>query len=582
MKSSILKHKKSLTWMLVILLSIFSFDAHSQYVIKAADQQYELYNYSEAVKLYLKAWKKKEKPYTAERIGESYRRMNDYQSAEQWYGRLSGMAGSNPDSRLWQAEALKSLGMYTAAKTAYQQYTGGTATPAQIQTWISACDSAMAWIAAPKPFKIENEAKLNSGGSDWGAVKYADGVVFTSDRSSALIAEAAKGRPFLKFDGTRLPDKQIYRWTGSPYEHLYYSKGDQISLFPLAVGNDYHTAAVSFTADGKEAYFTMTNVKDKKKLDKTLNTIYIGLYSSRYEDGKWTAPKAFRYTDMTKWSVGDPCIAADGQTLYFVSDMPGGQGGTDIYKSSRKTDGTWSDAVNLGPAVNTTGNERSPAVYNDLLYFSSDGLIGMGGLDIFKIALSNVQNGKAVNVGYPMNSAQDDFATSLTGASSGFISSNRMNGAGSDDIYAFTLLPEKPAEVVLVTPIAPVLAVVAVKKRDSIYVENIYYNFDKANIRRDASVVLNKVYDLMLQNPSSNLVLSSHTDSKGTTAYNLRLSRQRAAAAVKYLTEKGIERSRMEADGFGESRPVAPNSLNGKDNPEGRQLNRRTEIKLFL
>lgn len=569
-----------------ILLTLFSVKVQAQYVIKEADKQFEYYNYSEAVKLYLKAWKKKEGPYTAQRIAESYRKMNNYEAAEEWYARLSGMQNSSPESKLWHAEALRSQGKYKEAKTQYQQYTGQAVSVAQVQLWITSCDSAIAWMAVPKDIKIENEKKLNSQGSDWAAVKYADGIVFTSDRTPQQN-ETTNKRPFLKFDGTKLPDKHTYRWTGMPYMHLYYSQGDQVNIFPLANTNDYHTGVVSFTNDGKEAYFTMTSTKDWKSYNQALNTIYIGLYSSRFDSGKWSDPIPFRYTNTTKWSVGDPYISPDGQTLYFVSDMPGGNGGTDIYKSNRNADGTWSDAVNLGTTINTPGNERSPSVYNNILYFSSDGHIGMGGLDIYKTTLDHQL--KVVNMGYPMNSPQDDFATSLTSETSGFLSSNRMNGAGKDDIYTFSFSPEKPI-LPAVVPVSPVIAekpvapapVIANRKPDSIYVENIYYYFDKSNIRNDAAVILSKVHKLMEQNPSSQLFLSAHTDSKGTKDYNLHLSKQRAAAAVKYLTDRGIGRSRIQSSAFGEAHPVAPNTLNGHDNPAGRQLNRRTEIKLTL
>jgi OOP family OmpA-OmpF porin len=563
--------------MLFMLLNVLSFGANAQYVIKEADQQFEHYNYNEAIKLYLKAWKKKEKPYTAQRIAESYRKMSDYKSAEEWYGRLSAMTGSSPESRLWYADALRSQGKYAEAKTQYKQYgqEQPTSSSAQVQALIISCDSAIAWTAAPRDIKIENVTKINGNGSDWAAVKYKDGVVFTSDRTSDLISGAVKSRPFLKFDGTKLPDKEIYRWTGNSYTHLYYSEGDSISLFPLGRANDYHTGTASFTADGTEAYFTMTSTKNKKNFKKVLNTIYVGLYSSRLIDGKWTDPVAFRYTDDTRWSVGDPFISPDGQTLYFVSDMLGGVGGTDIYKCSRQPDGNWSDAVNLGAAVNTTGNERSPFIHENDLFFSSDGHIGMGGLDIY-----NIQDGKAVNLGFPMNSAQDDFAFYMAENSSGFLSSNRENGSGKDDVYAFTFLPK-----VVVMPPPPIATapVPIEKKPDSLYIEIIYYNFDKANIRNDATVILDKVANRMKQNADLKLIMSAHTDSKGTKEYNLRLSQYRARSAVKYLTDRGISASRIEAKGYGENIPAAENTFkNGKDNPTGRQLNRRTEIKLIL
>lgn len=569
---------------LVIVLNSCYSGAKAQYVLKEANQEFEHFNYNEAAKLYLKAWKKKEKPYTAQKLAESYQKMSDYNAAEEWYAKLSSMPDSDPQSKLWYAEALRNQGKYGEAKVQYQQYAtlqNATSAP-QLQMWISSCDSALVWMANPKNVKLDNLAKLNSTASDWAAVQYGNGIVFTSDRESNLNFWGKKNRPFLKFDGTKIPDKQRYHWTGNRYTRLYYSEHDTISLFPLATDQDYYTGTVSFTGDGKEAFFTMTNLKDLKRNKQDITTIYIGLYSSRLSDGKWTTPAPFRYTDINKWSVGDPYISPDGKVLYFVTDMPGGFGGTDLYKCIRNEDGAWSDAINLGPQINTAGNERSPAIQQDQLYFSSDGRIGMGGLDIYKTALSGT--GKVIHLGYPLNSPQDDFATYLTSSSSGFISSNRYNGAGKDDIYSFEWLPESTPPIIS-TPVAqqPINQTSAITQaiKDSIYTEIIYYNFDKSNIRNDAEIVLKKIYGLMKQYPDSKLVISSYTDSKGAKNYNWHLSKLRATAVIGYFTNKGILRFRIKANGYGESKPAAPNTLkNGKDNPTGRQLNRRSEIWL--
>ncbi|WP_113652018.1 OmpA family protein [Pedobacter namyangjuensis] len=630
--------------------------ATAQYVLKEADFQFELYNYDKAVVLYTEAYQKKKTLKAAERLAESYRLMRDFKQAESWYAILTAMEGAKPEDTKWYAEMLKSNSKYSEAKAQFLKYKSAVknVTPAednQLAILVKSCDSAIKWMNNPKNIAITNEKALNSAQSDWGAVSYNNGVVFTSDRTNRNAGSVKSNRPFLRFDTGKMPDTKVYGWTGNDYLNIY-SKvpgTDSVSLFPLNAGSDYHVGATSFSADGNEIYFTLTRVpKNINRVKNAPSTLNIEIYSSKKQGDSWTTPVPFRYNNVQQWSVGDPFLTADGNTLYFVSDKPGGKGGTDIYYSKRNAGGEWGEAVALAN-VNTAGNERSPVKIGNEFYFSTDGNISMGGLDIYKAKIDNELVSGAENMGYPVNSPQDDFALNLTGKLKGYFASNRDGGLGSDDIYSFieqqklafrlegivfnkeTNLPMANAIVSLTkvdgTPLkvqtdetgaykfnlaenadydllgektsfrsaadkvtTKGMETSQVIKKDlyltpividkPIRIENIYYDFDKSNIRPDAAKELDKLVAILKENPTIWIELGSHTDSRGKDQYNQWLSQSRANSAVQYIIDRGIDKFRITAKGYGESVPVNECTNGVKCSEEAHQLNRRTEFKI--
>lgn len=630
-------------------------DAKAQYVLKDADKQYELYNYAKAVDLYEQAYKKKESLHAAERLAAAYAYMNDYKQAESWYAIASKMSGSKPENILGYAKALQSNSKYSEAKVQYQAYIDQKkdVTERQKDVWLSSCDSAVKWMKNPKKVELINEKALNSTQSDWGATTYQGGVVFTSDRTNTGF-ESKESSPFLKFDGAKTPDKKIYGWTGNGYLKLYIkpSPKDSLALFPIKTGTKYHVGSATFTADGNTMYFTMTPIPDDlEKVKNKPSTVNVEIYSStKGADGKWGEPVAFPYNDVNKYSVGDPFISTSGTSLYFASNMPGGKGGTDIYVSLKTDTGEWGKPINL-EEINTTGNERSPVFdANNNLFFASDGYVGMGGLDVFRALRDGAGIGKIENMGYPFNSPQDDFGFSLNEKGGiAYLSSNRNNGLGNDDIYSidqkmiiafklegtvFDKKTNQPIPNALIT-LAKVnggtvkteadedgnyqfnlaaeteynvigektnyrsdsenLATIGLKtsevlKQDlhlepveinkAIRLENIYYDFDKWNIRPDAAVELDKLVKIMLDNPTIWIELGSHTDSRGKDAYNLSLSQKRAESAVQYIISRGVNKNRITAKGYGENQLLNKCANNVQCSDAEHQLNRRTEFKI--
>jgi peptidoglycan-associated lipoprotein len=649
--------KKSLLSLILMITLLIAAQrkAKAQYILKAADAQYELFNYSKAIDLYEQAYKKKATRYAAERLGACNASLHNYRQTESWYAIAVAMPGGSVENHLNYARALQNNSKYTEAKAEYRKYAAQNTkvTPVQSSLWILSCDSALNWMAHPVKVQFRDAQALSSPQSDWGAVDYNGGLVFVSDRVNGTMKQEKEKKPFLKFDGAKSPDKKNYGWTGNPYQRLYQKqKGtDSVHLFPFSAGTAYHVGPASFTEDGNEMYFAMTRVPEKEEYVKNQATINVEIYSSKRDSlGKWGVPVPFRYNNVNRYSVGDPYISKDGNSLYFVSNMPGGMGGTDLYVCLKSGPDGWAAPVNL-KEVNTEGNERSPYFDRDnKFYFSSDGRIGMGGLDIYSAVWISGKLSRPVNLGYPFNSPQDDFAYSSSSDSTGYCSSNRLGGLGEDDIYSFTkkkmnlmfklagtvynksthtplanaivslsknnggtlkvetdssgtykfgldegsaysLAGEKTnfrseeAEVStqslqVSTAIQRDLYLEAVEMDKAIRLENIYYDFNKWNIRADAAVELDKLVKIMQDNPAIWIELGSHTDSRGNDAYNRALSQKRAESAVQYINSRGINRNRIEAKGYGETQ-LLNQCANGVPCTEAEhRLNRRTEFKI--
>lgn len=640
-----------------IILASFS-SANAQYVLKEADEHYRLFDYTVAIDLYKRALDRKKTFHATQRLAESYRLTRSYAEAEHWYAQVLTYPEHEPVHIFRYAELLQNNRKYAEAKAQYQRF---AAMPVEtdeslLRARIASCDSALKWLENPLNAEVTAKAELNTEFSDWGAVPYQDMLLFASDRQTAeQIARTVKKRPFLRFDRGKTPNRKVYGWTGHKYYRLYQTGDGQVTQFPLQLHTDYHVCAVSATADGSELFFAATRIPEKlgKVRSGVPSTITIEVFSMKKEGDSWSEPMPFRYNNALNWSVSDPYIAPDGQTLYFVSDMDGGLGGTDIYVCRRLSDGSWGEAINLGPSVNTAADERTPALdMQGNLYFSSKGHAGMGGLDIFKAEATGNGFSDPVNLGYPINSSHDDLTFRYLTDESGYLTSDRTGGRGDDDIYYFTIHkilhfalqgqvltldsqePLAGATVTLVnldtqeqlnvttdadgqyhfelspdsryrvsaslehfklhkaedaitagleasTTLEKDLFLESLYPGQTFVLENIYYDFDKSDIREDAAIELDKLIALLKQYPSISIELSSHTDSRGSDAYNQALSQRRAESAVNYLIDKGISRERLQARGYGESRLVNNCSNGVPCSVEAHQLNRRTEFTIL-
>ena len=459
--------------------------------------------------------------------------------------------------------------------------------------------------------------------------------------------------------------EKTYKGTGTPFTDIYEikTKGaivDQNSLkiLPDNINDEeVNEGSIAFSKDGMFMIFAKGN--DGKSSGRN----NVDLYYSRYRSNKWQTPRLLNINNSKSWD-STPFLSIDGKTLYFSSNRSNGYGGTDIYKANLNKRGRWVNLQNLGPEINTPGNEMYPYVSEDgKLYFASDYHLGFGGLDIM---IATRKGGKISieNPGKPLNSEGDDFGIYFFNQTKGFFTSNRIGGKGDDDIYTFvnndpelkivnykltgnTLTPEnensyltldnstvkltdrdnniieetftgndgsfsfivypeeeyylvgekenyfnsrvefntlgKTADKAklknFITNISfeknLILEKIILNK--SIVLENIYYDLDRANIRDDAALELNKLVRILIDNPKISIELSSHTDDRATVEYNLDLSQRRAESAVNYIISKGISKNRLIAKGYGESELIIKNATSEEEH----QINRRTEFKVI-
>lgn len=649
----------------LLLLSAGTQVSYGQYILDKANEQAAVYNYSVAKELYENAYAKKPTVDAARGVAESYRHMKNYVWAESWYSKVVANKEHVPEDEYRYAEVLIANSKYSEAMNMLQQYKTKKPDDITAQKMYEGCALAGDRLQNPVKGSLSNMAAFNSKNSDWGLVQYKGKFIFSSDDSKDSIGH-------IPGYSTKNVRKNVYGWTGAGYLHLYESNGkDTIKTLLKDVNGDYHTASPSFTADGKTMYYAVTSYVKKSRSflgKEEPYTMNVQIKCREWDESKqaWGQEKDFPYNSGLNYSVGDPFISADGNTLYFVSDKENGSGGTDIYYSQKDVSGKWGEPINMGGEINTAGNERTPFIDSDgNFYYSSDGMAGMGGLDIYKAVRRQNGGWLVTNMGSPINTAQDDFAPYLSDAQTLYFASDRPGGKGYDDIYKFditkilhfsltgnvfnkdTKRPISDAVVTLVNQTTGVeiknvtnsrgafsfgldesndYAIKVVKTdyanlreenlttkgltesetihRDlyllqvatsgvdtstgvvthdpkAVKLENIYYDLDKWNIRPDAKPELDKLVQLLKDNPTWKVELGSHTDSRANDAYNLKLSQRRAESVVSYLVQKGIDKKRLTAKGYGETQPVN-GCVNGVKCTEAEyQMNRRTEFKVL-
>jgi outer membrane protein OmpA-like peptidoglycan-associated protein/tetratricopeptide (TPR) repeat protein len=404
-----------------------------------ADRLFDRAEYYKSLDLYLKLSEQNNTLVTViERIADCYRLMNNYQQAEQWYARLATTQGIKPIDILYYAEVLLSNKKFDKAKEQYKRYYASNGSKADLDFKIAACDSAALWMKSEGNYMVTNEKKINTIYADWG-VSYLGktNIIFTSDRST----------------NNSLHPKAIYNRTGNEWLKLFNYDLQNATIAPvdfdktgsINLTKDYHTGPMATNAAGDTAYITVTTRLGKGSLS-DIHTKYDNkLYIRRLElimatkvNGKWWHFTRFPYDNVAAYSIGHAALSKNGSILYFTSDMPGGQGGTDIWYSKKKADGKWDKPVNCGKTINTAAEEAFPSIGGDgKLYFSSRGLPGMGGYDIFSSTGAEANWTQPVNLKSPINSTNDDFCFITNDGLNGYLSSDRQGGQGSDDIYSF-------------------------------------------------------------------------------------------------------------------------------------------------
>jgi peptidoglycan-associated lipoprotein len=644
---------------LLLLIPILFFACSAD---KKASKAFRLGKYQSSISRYRKMMSKN--PGKANYyIAESYRLSNRLKDAEPFYEKAVGRFADKDTVQFYYAQSLKANGKYDQARTQFEELEKSS-TNEKMKDRAAAELNGLEYLqqlgTSTNYYKVKNLELVNTPAAEYAPVHMNNELYFTSTRGNGKIYEA----------------------TGTPFSDIYKvaTRGANVDIATIAALPEQindpirNEGTLTFSPDGKIMIFGKGNTKKRKG-----GGVDVDLFLSRFRNGVWTEPVPINVNTQFRTELdpvaknfswdSSPAFSPDGRTLYFASNRPKGYGGTDIYSAQMDSRGRFTRIKNLGPEVNTPGDELFPYVAEDgRLYFASDGHPGYGGLDLFVVKR---ENGKTAiqNLGQPMNSVGDDFGIFLFRPDRGFFTSNREGGKGDDDIYTFLnedpdlkvinyylegityykdkegkpqilanakvglldaqgnvmqdyvtgndgkflfrvyenedyeLLGEGDGYMTkrleytmkgrsvdprtlkeLVTNITyDTLLILDRKAPNEIFaLDNIYFGFDQHNINSAAAKELDKLVQILTDNPEIRIEMGSHTDSVDTEEYNARLSQRRAESTVAYLISKGISPTRLVAKGYGESKPIARNTNpDGTDNSAGRDKNRRTEFKIL-
>lgn len=622
----------------VIFMLAFTMNAHAQKnYIRDADRAFDGQQYYNASELYKKGMpkikNKQEKARITYQIAECYRMMNDWKQAESWYSKAIKAKHNNDKMYLYFAEAKKINMKYDEAITAFQDYQKLVPSDPAGENGIKSSELAQKWKDNPTRYVVENMAQINSKDYDFSPTfgdKKHTSLVFTSKR---------EGQTGSKIDPV----------SGTMYSDLFETKVDKNGKWstPSTIQGDVNSAlgnegASCINKKGNNIYFTRCDQVKKK-------WITCKIFVAPKKGNSWGTPVMIDFgldaAMLDSFNFRHPTVSADEQVMIFSSDMTGSIGGqhSDLWMSTYdKRAKKWGKPVNMGPTINTAGREGFPYLSETGdLYFSSDGQLGMGGLDIFKAPLTDAKTwkfGTPENLKYPMNSSGDDFGIVFDGKKEkGYLTSNREGTKGADDIWSFYLPPlvfhlagtitdckygpsvavqEATVRMVgsdgsalevktdkdgkykydLLPEVSYVVTVFSdkghstkadgylnlpdkdkgklttvgemvskdfvldfclVPAEQEIRFPAVLYDLNKSTLKPESKDSLNFLYQTLIDNPTIIIEISSHTDSRASDAYNMKLSQARAQACVDYLVnEKHIPKERLVAKGYGESRPL--------------------------
>lgn len=397
--------------------------------LKRADRLYEQLAFAPAAELYQQVLgrSRTNRDDIKVKLARSYYRMNQPSEAAYWYEQvLAKDSLLSEQDRVYFAQSLAGDQQYDQAKEQYERVS---------QPWVTEKIAGLESIEKFYEDSVYYQTSylaLNTDAAEFSPAYYQNGLLFVSSR--------AKQKPV----------KRVYRWDGNPFLDLYYAPVDSNAAVgtpePLAgINTKLHEGSVAFLDSGRRMIFTRNSYYEGEESLSSERVNKLNLYSAERadENAAWTniAPLSF---NNPEYSTGHPAVSADGKTLYFVSDAPGGMGGTDLYVSQYDSSG-WGAPRNLGEPINTARDEMFPFIApNGTLYFASAGHAGLGGLDIFRVTL----RGEPRNMGYPVNSHHDDFGLIVDSTGqTGYFASNRRRGGADDDLYFVTI--DRPQEVLV-------------------------------------------------------------------------------------------------------------------------------------
>lgn len=523
----------------------------------------------------------------AQRMANTYHLLFHYEAASKWYHKASTFTKEvQPQLIFDYAQLLCNLEDYKLAKTQFKKYFNAIGKPESYKKHQEICDWAIQHKSQSRDVMI-TKTNLETGGRSMGLIFYKEGIVYAQPQGNEFTSKTV-------------------------YSDLAYAKKTDTAIFNTPtvlqgnLNNHFYEGSPSFSKTENRIFYTGNATEKKKYRTKDivrkeisiskngLNTLHI--YESKKIDEKWIKGESLNING-NDYDCVFPHITNNGKRLYFASNMPNGYGGFDLYYSDLVGDNAWGKPINLGSQINTALDEMYPYTDMDTLYFSSKGLKGFGGSDIYKATINGHSYSSPKNLGKPYNSSKDDFSFIINNKTrSGYFSSNREGQHGYDNIYEFNS-PKKMAvavksEIVEVEIIKKIitdsiqdrtkLALKAKPKKDKVInIDNIYFDYDKSTIKDESIPMLTIIMEYLIVNPTIKVELSAHTDSRAGDNYNLVLSSKRAQSVVSYLISKGIDKSRLIPKGYGESKLVNNCTNNIECSEAEHQENRRVELKIL-
>lgn len=433
----------------------------------------------------------------------------------------------------------------------------------------------------PVSKRWRNEAELGIRTAEWRKNAVENPVPFKPINLGPNVnSDADEYMPSLTSDYrtlvfTRRVPRRTSTQRGLPKEEDFYiSLYDTMELdwgpaerMPEPLNSNGNEGAQTISHDGRLVIFTACGRNNEPT--------GCDLYMSVRRGNSWKKPRNLGAPVNTVYWESSPSLSIDGYTLYFASNRKGGYGGTDIWCCTL-VEGRWSEPRNLGPAVNTSGNETSPYIHFDdkTLYFASDGHIGMGGSDLYVAKRVNDSTwGEVKNIGYPINtSAEESNLIVAPDGRTALFSSDRYGGYGQNDLYSFVMpAPARPERITFIDPV--IQAENLLSLGDTVTLPGIFFHTASDVLVETSLAELDRLAEALRRHPRLRLEVGGHTDAVGSDEDNMTLSERRAKAVYDYLILCGIDPSRLTYRGYGETRPVASN-----ETPEGRAANRRTTL----
>ena len=413
--------KNILTLLIITLISFSNLVAQNNST-KKADRLFDRFEFIKAAEEYLKlANDEANDYYVISRLADSYYNIFDTKNAEKWFEKI---VEENDSEIIYKyAQMLKANGKYKESNIWMTKFSEMKPYDSRAVAFRNTPNYIDKIIEKGKKFNIQN-LSINSEYSDFGSTMFNNKLYFISSEEPGLL-------------------EKPYSWSNEGFLNIYSSyineNGSYLERVELDdLNSKYHEGVITFMADGNTAYFTRESYFEKeyeKSEDSKTKYSQIYIYRASKKNGKWLSIESLKINDQN-YSNKNPMIGPKGEYLYFSSNMPGGYGQYDIYKAKINEDGSIGDPLNLGQKINTEGQEGFPFMSEDkIIYFSSDGHLGLGGLDVFYSKNIDTKWSNVRNVGIPVNSGADDFAFMING-DDGYISSNRPGGVGKDDIYA--------------------------------------------------------------------------------------------------------------------------------------------------